>query len=182
MQRAERLLTLFHHRWNLPVLAELHRTSGTRFVLLLNRLGISRDSLTHTLAALIHARWVRRNPGYGHPLRPEYILTKSGSRIAPHCQAILDELQRRRVEDVGLRKWSMPVLLEIAGGTEHFAGLKTAFPGITARALSLALGDLLEISLIDRIVVDDYPPTTRYELDPKARPLTRALSGLAGSL
>lgn len=182
MARTSRLLILFHHRWNLPVLAELHRTSGTRFVVLRNRLGISRDSLTHTLEALIRARWVRRNPGYGHPLRPEYILTKPGSRIASHCQAVLDELQRRQAEEVGLRKWSMPVLLAIAEEMEHFAELKTALPGITARALSLALHDLLESSLISRVVVDDYPPTTRYELNPRSILLTKALSDLAGRI
>lgn len=179
MARTARLLLLFHHRWNLPVLAELHRTSGTRFVVLLNRLGISRDSLTHTLSALIRARWVRRNPGYGHPLRPEYILTKSGSRVAPHCQAVHDELQRRQAEEIGLRKWSMPAVLAIAQGMEHFVEIKDALPGITARALSLVLRDLQNAALVDRIVIDEYPPTTRYRLNPAARPLSASISKLA---
>lgn len=177
-----RLLTLFHHRWNLPVLAEIHRTAGTRFVVLVNRLGISRDSLTHTLDALIVARWVRRNPGYGHPLRPEYILTKSGSHFAPHCHTLLEELRKRHAEDISLRKWSMPVLLMIAEGTERFADLKTGLPGITARALSLALRDLQEVSLIDRIVLDEYPPITRYAPTAGSRGLITALSRLAKSL
>ncbi len=182
MTRSDRLRTLFHHRWNLPVLAEIHRTAGTRFVVMVNRLGVSRDSLTHTLDALIAARWVRRNPGYGHPLRPEYILAKSGSRIAPHCQNLLEELQSRQAEDIGLRKWSMPVLLMIAEGEGHFAELKSALPGITARALSLALRDLQEASLIDRVVLDQYPPTTRYDPASGSRGLVTALSKLATTL
>ena len=60
------------------MLAELERQRGARFVALANRLGVSRDSLTRTLGALIDAGFVARNPGHGHPLRPEYILTKRG--------------------------------------------------------------------------------------------------------
>jgi DNA-binding HxlR family transcriptional regulator len=171
MGKRGRLLALFHHRWNIPVLAEIHRASGTRFVVLVNRLGVSRDSLTHTLDALVQARWVRRNPGYGHPLRPEYILTKPGSRLAPHCQTLHGELRSRQAEEIGLRKWPMPVLLSIAEGARRFADLKSILPGITARALSLALRDLQDAALIKRIVLDAYPPATRYEVTAHAESL-----------
>ncbi|MGH2451320.1 MAG: winged helix-turn-helix transcriptional regulator, partial [Candidatus Limnocylindria bacterium] len=69
---------LFHHRWAAPVLAELDRSRGSRFVTLSNRLALSRESLRRTLTALIDAGLVMKNPGYGHPLRPEYILTERG--------------------------------------------------------------------------------------------------------
>ena len=51
----EDLIALFHHRWSAPVLAELGRTRGTRFVVLVNRLGVGRESLRRTLAALMEA-------------------------------------------------------------------------------------------------------------------------------
>ena len=76
----ERLAQLFHHRWAVPVLAELHRTSGSRFVTLHRRLGIGRESLRRTLASLAEQDLVARNPGYGHPLRPEYVLTPNRAR------------------------------------------------------------------------------------------------------
>jgi len=182
MATTARQQALFHHRWNLPVIADLHRTAGSRFVVLLNRLGVSRDSLTHTLDALMQARWVRRNPGYGHPLRPEYILTKSGMRIGPHCQALTGELERHGLEEAGLRKWSMPVLLAIAQKREHFAEIKAVLPGLTARALSLALQDLQEMGLVGRTVVDEHPPTTRYTLTQNAKALAKTLADLASAL
>ena len=46
---------LFHHRWSIPVLAQLHRSSGSRFVTLAKGLGVSRESLRQTLGALVEA-------------------------------------------------------------------------------------------------------------------------------
>jgi len=42
MRWIERLIALFHHRWAVPTLAELCRSSGCKFVTLVNRLGASR--------------------------------------------------------------------------------------------------------------------------------------------
>ena len=48
---------------------------GSRFAVMLARLGLSRSALAASLAQLQEAGWLRRNPGHGHPLRPEYVLT-----------------------------------------------------------------------------------------------------------
>ena len=69
------LPALLHHRWAVPILAVLHREKGAKFVTLGSRLGVSRDSLRRSLDRLTQQRLVRRNPGYGHPMRPEYVLT-----------------------------------------------------------------------------------------------------------
>ena len=69
------LLTLCHHRWSLPVLAEIGRTGGSRFATLTGRLGVTGESLRRTLSYLQDEGLVARNPGYGHPLRAEYVLT-----------------------------------------------------------------------------------------------------------
>jgi DNA-binding HxlR family transcriptional regulator len=155
----EELIALCHHRWSAPVLAELGQTRGTRFVVLANRLGVGRTSLRRTLDALVGLGLVRRNPGYGHPLRPEYLLTPEGEEAAVRCERLLAAVDGNR--DVVLRKWSLPVLVAL-GRQARFSELRDALPGVTARALALALKDLERAGLVDRRVEETYPPTAVY--------------------
>jgi DNA-binding HxlR family transcriptional regulator len=168
--------SLFHFRWSLPVLAELHRGGGTKFVTLANRLGVGRETLRRTLDALIAAELVARNPGYGHPLRPEYVLTAGGRRLGPAAMRLVDALRDEDLEDVGLKKWSLPVVLELA--TERrFAELRTALR-VSPRALTLALKDLAHAGLVERRVHDGFPPSTTYRLTGRARRLRRLAAAL----
>jgi DNA-binding HxlR family transcriptional regulator len=166
--RVDRLVVLLHRRWAVPVLGELHRGHGAKFVTLVKRLGASREAVRLTLADLIGHGWVRRNPGYGHPLRPEYVLTASGARIAPACARLIAALRRLRAEAIGLRKWSLPVLGLLRGGAARFGALRAGLP-ITDRALAQALKGLEEAGLVERRVVDDYPPHPLYRLTPRGR-------------
>ena len=125
------LIALCHHRWSAPVLAELGRTHGTRFVVLAKHLGVGRTSLRRTLDALVELGLVRRNPGYGHPLRPEYLLTSAGESVAARCERLLAAVDGTR--DVVLRKWSLPVLAAL-GQRARFSELRDALPGVTPRA------------------------------------------------
>src|SRR4029453_1519623 len=129
------LVALFHNRWSVPILAELHRQRGSRFVTLARTLGMSRESLRRTLAALIAGGWVGRNPGYGHPLRPEYVLTTSGEALARTCGPRVDRLREDELEEVGLKKWSMPVVFALAAGPRRFSELRERLEGISPRAL-----------------------------------------------
>ena len=168
------LIALFHHRWAAPVLAELDRQRGSRFAALVGILGLSRESLRRTLDALIALGLVARNPGYGHPLRPEYKLTPAGAPVARRCARLLDALGDRR--EIALNKWSLPVLVALRR-TGRFSELRDELPGITPRALALALKDLQSAGLVERIVDEDaYPPTVRYAATRAARPLQRALT------
>jgi len=173
--RIKRFSTLFHHRWAVPVLAELHRVHGGKFVTLSNRLGVSHDSLRHTLDALIAQGWVVRNPGHGHPMRPEYVLTAAGLRLAPWCSRFRALLRTVGVEEVGLRKWSMPIALALRRGHGRFSEVKAFLPGLTARALTLALKELQGAGLVERDVVSGYPPATFYRLTDLGLRLRRAL-------
>lgn len=164
------LVTLCHHRWSLPVLAEIGRTGGSRFATITGRLGVTGESLRRTLAYLQGEGLVERNPGYGHPLRPEYVLTPAGSRVAPHAREMLRALTGR--EGVGLKKWSLPVLAALAG-PRRFSELRAELP-VTARGLALALKELEAAGLVGRTVTDDRPPHTRYEATPAARGIVRA--------
>lgn len=155
------------------MLAELGRARGARFVVLVNRLGVGRASLQRTLAALVELGLVRRNPGYGHPLRPEYLLTPQGEEAASRCTRLLAAVDGKA--DVLLRKWSLPVLVALRGN-RRFSELRDALPAITARALALALKDLERAGLVTRRVEETYPPSTLYAATPEARRLQRILA------
>jgi DNA-binding HxlR family transcriptional regulator len=172
------ITALFHYRWAAPVLAELYRSSGSRFVTLASKLGLGRESLRRTLAALMAAELVMKNPGYGHPLRPEYVLTERGRAIAPACARLLAALDRLDANDVGLKKWSMPAVLALAEGECRYSELRKRLPAVTPRALTLALKDLAAAGLVERRVTGDYPPATVYRLRRRARPLARILATL----
>src|ERR1700750_1341629 len=98
------LVELFPHRWAPPALALLDQRGGVRFVELQRKLGVTRESLRRALDALIELGYVRRNEGYGHPLRPEYLIT-DGGRVASQLAA---RVSSSRVRDTLLRKWSVP--------------------------------------------------------------------------
>ena len=169
----EDLIALFHHRWSAPVLAELERTGGARFVELVNRLGIGRESLRRTLAALIALGLVRRNPGYGHPLRPEYLLSRPGEEVAKRCGRLLEALDGDA--DVALKKWSLPVIVALRRPS-RFSELREALPGVTPRSLALALKDLERAGLVRRRVEETYPPSTLYAPTATAVRLQRILN------
>jgi DNA-binding HxlR family transcriptional regulator len=168
---------LFHHRWSVPILAELERAGGgSRFAPIVNRLGLSRQSLRQTLDALIDAGLVMRNPGYGHPLRPEYVLTERGRRLAPNCTRLVAALEHEGLVDVGLKKWSVPVLVALAE-ERRFGELRDELQA-SPRALTLALKELADAGLVERRVHDDFPPSTSYRLTPRARRLRRLAAAL----
>ena len=178
MAHRPRFELIVHHRWSLPVLAELSALGGAKFVTLTNRLGASRESLRATLDALVDLGLVQGNPGHGHPMRPEYLLTAAGGRLAPACARLVEALRALDVEDVALRKWSLPVARGLVAGEERFNALKAQLPGVTPRALSIALRSLQEARLVERRIQDGSPPTPVYRLAPRARslaPLLRAV-------
>src|SRR3954451_17843391 len=78
----DQLEALFHHRWAAPALALLDTRGAVRFVELQRKLGVGRESLRRAVDALIGLGYVRHNEGYGHPLRPEYVVTDSGRAAA----------------------------------------------------------------------------------------------------
>jgi DNA-binding HxlR family transcriptional regulator len=145
---------------------------GVRFVELQRKLGVGSESLRRALDGLIAGRHVARNPGYGHPLRPEYVLTPDGEPVAKRCERLLRALGD--ATDVGLKKWSMPVLATLAHPM-RFSELREALPGVTPRALAMALKDLQASGFVERQVFDGYPPTTVYRATRPGRALRRIL-------
>ncbi len=167
----ERIIELFHHRWAVPVIAALKESAGAKFVTLAARLGVSRDSLKRTLDALRRDGLVIRNPGYGHPMRPEYILTEAGGEVAPWCVRAVTLLDRIGSSGMTRRKWSLGVALALHSGRSRFSEMMEFLPGITPRALTSALRSLMAEGLVERVVSEGYPPVPRYRLTRQGRRL-----------
>jgi len=151
------LVRLFHYRWAPPALALLGERGGARFVELQRKLGVGGDSLRRALDALLELGLVSRNPGYGHPLRPEYLVTDEGRDAARLCAGVLAAGD----PEVLLRKWSVPTLAQL-DRPRRFSELRAALPGVTPRALALALRDLEDAGLAEREVLPTRPPSTLY--------------------
>jgi DNA-binding HxlR family transcriptional regulator len=177
MRGVDRLVRLFHHRWAVPILAAMQRQSGVRFVYLVNGLGIPRDTVARTLNALVHMGLVRRNPGYGHPLRPEYVLSARGARVGPGCVELTTGVERLGIGAIAWNKWTMPIIAVLASSTGHrrFSELQAALPGVTARALALALKEMEDTGLIERRIINEYPPSARYRPAPSGKRLAPIL-------
>ena len=172
------LFTLLKHRWNIVVLAELQRSSGAKFVTLLSRIGLSRGPLTVSLQHLVTIGLVRRNAGYGHPLRPEYILTARGTEIGDHCLSLVTLVRKQGAERIAYRKWSLPLVVAIGQHDVRFNELRAALGGVTPRAQTLALKSLQSAGWVARKVEDGYPPIAIYQLSSTGHLLLNALTRL----
>jgi DNA-binding HxlR family transcriptional regulator len=171
----ELLEQLGRHRWTVPLIAALAARNGGRFVELLNLLGLSRESLSRTLDGAITAGWVKRNPGHGHPLRPEYVLTDSGRTAARLCAAIEGAQTKIALPPTSLTRWSLPLLHLVDHGEHRFAGLSRALPQSNPRALTQSLKSLISQKLVDRQVIHAYPPIPEYRLLPRGNVLAGVL-------
>lgn len=172
-QPFEPLVSLCHHRWIVPVVASIG--PGRRFAVLQRDLGVARETLRRALDACLDRGLVQPNPGYGHPLRPEYLLTAQGKRIAEACIEVLRAAGAHRADLIG-RKWSLPVLAAIASGDERFTEISDSLPGATPRALTRALTELEEAHCIRRDLMDERP---RYRITSEGRGLAAAACALA---
>ena len=175
----DRLVDLFARKYAVLALAELLRHDGAKVVSLAYALEASRGAIRATLDELVERGWVRRNPGYGHPLRPEYVLTRSGERVAAKCAELERLLRKAGARDVALRKWPLPVLFSIGRKGARFSEIGARLPEATDRALSLSLRDLTSAELATRRVLDHAPPTTLYRPTAGGLTLLPALASLA---
>jgi DNA-binding HxlR family transcriptional regulator len=172
------LIELVHHRWNIPVIAELYRRSGAKYVTLVNSLDVSRASLSTSLNDLIDQGLVRRNTGHGHPMRPEYLLTEDGLVIGEHCLSLARLVRQRKEANLAFRKWTLPLVAAIGGEVRRFHEVRGVLLGATPRAVTIGLKSLLAQRWATRILIDDYPPATGYELKPKGQRILTCVSGL----
>jgi DNA-binding HxlR family transcriptional regulator len=168
------LVQLGSHRWLVPLLADLAAHNGARFVELVHRLALPRDSLTRTLEAAATIGWVQRNPGHGHPLRPEYILTDTGQAAAARAATIAEAQRAIGLPPGATTRWGLPLVVGIGAGNDRFNALSRLLAPATPRALSQGLTALGAHGLVMREVLDLRPPASRYDLTKSGQLLAAA--------
>lgn len=169
------LITLMHYRWNTSIVSLLHEYQGAKLITLEKQLQLSRSTLHRCLTALIDQDLIAKNPGHGHPMRPEYLLTAKGKRIAEPCSQLIQYLNQHQLQETALKKWSLPLVAVIGPEQSRFHEMKTALPSITSRALTLSLKELEQYGWIDREVYDHHPPVVVYGLKTRGRSLQHIL-------
>ena len=174
MASLEPAIRLFHHRWSVPITARLYREGPQTFAHLARAMGASRDTLAHTLERMEENGLVTRHAGE----RPLWSLTAIGREVGAACiDAVraVEEFHQQEILNLALRKWPMLVITAIGRGGRRYNELKTMLPGVTARALALALKDLQAAGLVTRTVQDGYPPAAVYTLSESGEQLFPAM-------
>ena len=159
-------------RWLIPILALMSAGNGSRFGAIARSLGMSRSVLSRHLDLLESFGWLVHNPGHGHPLRPEYLLTPPGFLVGTWCERVMTERARLGIAPHDLGRWSLPIMAELRGGWRRFSELERELKPITPRALSLALAQMEKVELVAR-GIDEQPAL--YGLTERGRDLATKL-------
>lgn len=147
----ETLVKLTSRAWSLKILALFHEGVPGRQAQLLAASGASRTAFAQSLRHLDELSLLERNPGHGHPLRPEFRLTANGQALA-HLAHKIEATARNEAGSVLLRKmWTVP-LLAAANRPKPFVQIKRDLTPITDRALSSSLRELHDHNWIERSV------------------------------
>ncbi|KIC21552.1 winged helix-turn-helix transcriptional regulator [Leisingera sp. ANG-Vp] len=155
------LVNITARAWALPILAAMHDGAAGRQAPLLAATGAGRTAFAQSMDHLIAMGLVQRNPGYGHPLRPEFRLTSAGAgaaRFACLVQGVVPDGDR----DLLRRSWTLPVLAALQA-PGHFNGIKRSLGTITDRALSHSLQHMENRNWVQRDVDSALrPPRPLY--------------------
>jgi DNA-binding HxlR family transcriptional regulator len=113
---------------------------------------------------LVGKGWLVRNPGHGHPLRPEYVLGEAGRPIAAWCSRVVHQRALFGLGRDDLGRWSLPLVGRLDRRSERFSTLQADLAPISPRSLSLGLKQLVATGLAARRLEDSFPPTAFYGL------------------
>ncbi len=143
------LVKLTSRAWALDILAAIHRGVPARQAPLLASCGAGRTAFGASLAHLIELGFLIRNPGHGHPLRPEFKLTPKGEVAAGMAARVLDQVRADPARALLRKRWTLPVLAQ-ATRPMRFSGLRAGLAPVTDRALSHSLLDVEGLGWIRR--------------------------------
>lgn len=175
MPPSEDLRWLVGSRWFIPVLATADRDGGVRFAALVGSLNISRSMLAAALEQLVARGWLVRNPGHGHPLRPEYVPSDEGRPIAAWCGRVVRQRGLLGIRKEELGRWSLPLIRRLDRRPERFSTLEADLAPISPRSLSLGLKQLVATGLAARRLEESFPPSAIYGLTTRGQGFAAAI-------
>lgn len=156
------LVNLTAKAWSLKILALLHSGAPGRQAPLIAATNASRSSFAASLDHLVQLGLLEKNPGHGHPLRPEFCLTRRGAVIAAIASRIVEIVPDDDAFAIIRRSWSVPVLA-VTASPQRFSAIKTGLGSVTDRALSQSLCVLEEQAWLKReIDVSQRSPFPTY--------------------
>ena len=169
------LVKLTSRAWSLNILALLNSGVPGRQAPLLAATSASRTSFASSLDHLVQLRLLERNPGHGHPLRPEFRLTGQGAKIAETAGRIVKAVPNDGEFTLLRRSWTVPVLA-LTDTPQRFSIIKSNLATITDRALSASLHQLEARAWLQRdIDTSERTPYPTYLAVDKGRLINRAI-------
>jgi DNA-binding HxlR family transcriptional regulator len=150
------LVNITSRAWALPILASLNDGIACRQAPLLTATGASRTAFAQSMDHLISIGLLERNPGHGHPLRPEFRLTPLG-KIAANLASKIQRLSGEANQDLLRKSWTVPVLTTLHRPSQ-FTEIKRSLLTISDRALSQSLQSMEERSWVRRSVDETARP------------------------
>lgn len=147
--------------WSIQVLAYLHHQNDPRISPITHYFSASRTSITAALRHLIELKYVKKNSGHGHPLRPAYRLTSKGKVVAEWA-ADIDNVLDANDWKIARLSWSLPILRQVIPAS-RYGELRANLSPVTDRALTETLKSLGKNQWVDRVVgINSTPPSVTY--------------------
>lgn len=178
IKRLNKFVQLCKYKWSIPILSILNDKDGIGFNVLARDLQISKDTLNQTLKILTRDGYIERKNSLKTTQGIEIQLTTQGKRIAPSCGYFLNQSSRLRIHKVEALHWNLPIIAVLNEADYKFSDLKKTLNGITSRALTLALKNLLQENLILRRVKTTFPVTVKYSITEKGKRLYKSVNNL----
>ena len=173
------LVKLTSRAWSLNILALLHQGVPGRQAPLLAATSASRTSFTSSLEHLVQLELLQRNPGHGHPLRPEFRLTRNGIEAAETANRIVNAVPDDRAFALLRRSWTVPILA-LTDTPRRFSVIKSGLATITDRALSTSLYQLEKREWLQRdIDTSQRAPYPTYRAANRGMDINRAIDLIA---
>ena len=173
------LVKLTSRAWSLSILALLHSGVPGRQAPLLAATSASRTSFAASLEHLVQLGLLERNPGHGHPLRPEFRLTPAGIKAADCASRIVNAVPNDQEFTLLRRSWTVPILA-LTERPQRFSMMKSTLVSITDRALSTTLHRLEEKAWIQRdIDLSDRRPFPIYRAANTGLAINQAIGPIA---
>jgi len=169
------LVKLTSRAWSLNILTLMHEGMPGRQAPLLAATSASRTSFASSLDHLVELGFLERNPGHGHPLRPEFRLTPQGVEAAAIASRIVKAVPDDREFALLRRSWTVPILA-LTASPRRFSIIKSYLAPITDRALSTSLHQLEEREWLRReIVTSNRLPFPTYHAANRGIEINRAI-------